>query len=307
MPRRWPRRSAARCRTRRASRTTVSPAAPSSNASSRGRPSATPLWRSIGVCSGGLASRMNFPWRGSADRHLARVALPLTLVIAALLRLWALRQGVPFAVQVDEPEVLLRAVRMMRTGDLSPHFYDYPTLYMYLQAIVAALRFLIGAMRGEWAALAQAPPEAFYVWGRALTALFGTATVWIVYRAGTRWDEGTALLAAIMFAVMPLHVRESHFILTDVPATFFVMLTLLLALRAHERATPWTFALAGAAAGLAAGTKYNGGVAIVIPLIACGATPAVRPPRRLSRTRVLAGGRIALLVGAPHYGLDLPA
>src|SRR3954469_6918572 len=154
--RRWRRPSAEPYRIRRASRTTASPAAPSSNASSRGRPAAWPLWRSIGVCSGRLAFPMTFPWRGSADRPLARLALPLTLVIAALLRLWALGQGVPFAVQVDEPEVLLRAVRMMRTGDLNPHFYDYPTLYMYLQAVVAALRFLIGAMRGEWAALAQA-------------------------------------------------------------------------------------------------------------------------------------------------------
>ena len=36
---------------------------------------------------------------------------------------------------------------------------------------------------------------------------------------------------------MPLHVRESHYVLTDVPVTFFVTLTLLLSLRAHERAT----------------------------------------------------------------------
>ena len=36
-------------------------------------------------------------------------------------------------------------------------------------------------------------------------------------------------------AVMPLHVRESHYVLTDVPVTFFVTLTFLLSLRAHER------------------------------------------------------------------------
>jgi 4-amino-4-deoxy-L-arabinose transferase-like glycosyltransferase len=249
---------------------------------------------------------MKFPWRGSADLHLAHLGLPLTLMIAALLRLWALGQGVPFAVQVDEPEVLLRAVRMMRTGDLNPHFYDYPTLYMYLQAVVAALRFLIGAMRGEWAALAQAPPEAFYVSARALTALFGTATVWIVYRVGVRWDARTGLLAAVMFAVMPLHVRESHFVLTDVPATFFVMLTLLLALRAHERATLSAFALAGAAAGLAAGTKYNGGLAILIPLVACLMTPASRPSRRVALAWIVAAAAIAFLVVAPYTVLDLP-
>ena len=249
---------------------------------------------------------MTSAWRESANLTLARLGLPIALLIAALLRFWALDQGVPFSVQVDEPEVMLRAVQMMRSGDLNPHFFDYPAFYMYQQAVVAVLRFLLGAMRGEWASLAQAPPEAFYVWGRALTAALGTATVWALYRAGMRWGQRTALLAAVMFAVMPLHVRESHFVLTDVPTTFFVMVTLLLSLRAHERATAWSFALAGAAAGLAAGTKYNGGAALVIPLIACVMTPGTRPSRPAAVGAAVVAAAIAFLVVAPYTFLDLP-
>ena len=98
---------------------------------------------------------------------------------------------------------------------------------------------------------AQAPTDDFYLWGRAVTAILGTATVWSSTAPACAGARGTALLAAGMLAVMPLHVRESHYVLTDVPVTFFVMLTLLLSLRAHERATAWSFALAGAAAGLA--------------------------------------------------------
>jgi 4-amino-4-deoxy-L-arabinose transferase-like glycosyltransferase len=249
---------------------------------------------------------MKVSWRESADLAAARFGLPIALLTAALLRFWALHQGVPFSVQVDEPEVMLRAVHMMRTGDLNPHFFDYPAFYIYQQAAVAVLRFLVGAMRGEWSSLAQAPPEAFYVWGRALTAALGTATVWVLYRAGTRWGQRTALLAAVMFAVMPLHVRESHFVLTDVPATFFVMVTLLLSLRAHERSTLWSFALAGAAAGLAAGTKYNGGTAVIIPIVACLMTPATRPSRAAAIGCVIACAGIAFLAVAPYTFLDLP-
>ena len=139
------------------------------------------------------------------------------------------------------------------------------------------MRFLFGAIHGRWAALAQAPTEEFYLWGRAVTALFGTATVWLLYRTGLRWNRRTALLAAVMLAVMPLHVRESHYTLTDVPATFFVVAALLLALRAHERSTASSFALAGAAAGLAGATKYNAGVVVVVPLIASAMTRAARP------------------------------
>ncbi len=249
---------------------------------------------------------MNSRWRESAVLNPTRFGLGLALLAAALLRFWALPQGVPFSVQVDEPEVLLRAVRMMKTGDLNPHFFDYPTLYMYVQALVAVVRFLFGAMQGKWNALAQAPPEAFYVWGRAVTAILGTATVWVVYRAGMRWDARVALLSAVMFAVMPLHVRESHFVLTDVPATFFVMLTLLLSLRAHERSTVWAFALAGAAAGLAGGTKYNGVLAVFIPMIACAMTPATRPSRIVAMAWIVVSMIGAFLVVAPYTLLDLP-
>ena len=185
---------------------------------------------------------MNKDWREPADLHQSRLGLGLALLAAAMLRFWALPQGMPCCPGVDEPEVMERAVRIIKTGVFNPHFFDYPSLYIYVQTAVAVVRFVVGAMRGLWHGLAQAPTEDFYVWGRAVTAILGTATVWVVYRAGMRWGARTALLAAVMVAVMPLHVRESHYVLTDVPATFLVMLTLLLSLRAHERSTAWSFA-----------------------------------------------------------------
>ena len=149
-----------------------------------------------------------------------------------------------------------RVVQMMRTGDFNPHFFDYPGLYFYVQLGVAVLRFLVGATTGEWTALDQVDDGNFYLWGRAVTAILGTLTVVLVYRIGMRWGARHAALAAGLMAVMPLHVRESHYVLTDVPVTFFVTLTLLLTLGAHERERAPSFAWAGAAAGLAAATKY---------------------------------------------------
>lgn len=246
-------------------------------------------------------------WRESADQHPSPAGLALALVAAALLRFWALPHGIPFSVQVDEPEVMERAVRMMKTGDFNPHFFDYPTLYMYVEACVSVLRFLVGAMRGKWSSLALAPSADFYLWGRAVTATLGTATVFLVYRAGMRWGARTALLGAVLLAVMPLHVRESHYVLTDVPMTFFVTLTFLLSLRAHERATLSAFAAAGAAAGLACATKYTGAIAIVMPLLACTMTPALRPSRFAAALGIFTGTIAAFLLAAPYTFLDLPA
>lgn len=235
----------------------------------------------------------------------ARLGLALAITIAALLRFWALSQGIGFNPGPDEPEVMVRAVRMMKTGDLNPHFFDYPGLYIYVEAAVSVLRFLTGAIAGRWGGLAQAPIEDFYLWARGMTALLGTATVWVVYRAGLRWGRPTALLASVMIAVMPLHVRESHYVLTDVPMTFAVMVTFLLTLRAHERATLEAFALAGAAAGVAGALKYNGVLAVAMPIIGCAMTPALRS--RLTGVCVTVAALVAaFLVSAPYTFLDLP-
>jgi 4-amino-4-deoxy-L-arabinose transferase-like glycosyltransferase len=249
---------------------------------------------------------MEREWREAADLRPSRVGLACALLAAALLRMWSLGHGIPYSPGVDEPEIMDRAVRMIHTGDFNPHFFDYPSLYIYIQAVVAVVRFLLGAVRGEWASLAAATTSDFYLWGRAVTALLGVATVWVIYLGGLRWGARTALLAAALLAVMPLHVRESHYVLTDVPVTFFVTLTFVLSLRAHERSTMSAFVLAGIVTGLAAATKYTGGIALVMPLLACWMTPSTRPSRFLTSVAIVGSMLGAFLLAAPYTFLDLP-
>jgi hypothetical protein len=68
-----------------------------------------------------------------------------------------------------------------------------------------------------------------------------------------------------------------------------------------------SFAWAGAAAGLAAATKYPGGLAIVLPLIALWMTPATRPSRLAGAAAVVGASAAAFLLAAPYTVLDLPA
>lgn len=232
---------------------------------------------------------------------------PVVIVAgAAFLRFTGLESGVPFNLGVDEPEIMERAVRIMKTGDFNPHFFDYPGLYIYLQTFVACLRFVVGANDGMWTNLDQTSTANFYVWGRGVTALLGTITVLLVHRIGMRWDRRTAAFGAGLMAVMPLHVRESHFVLTDVPLTFFVTLTWLLTLRAHERGQLIHFCWAGVGAGLAMATKYPGALALVLPLVTVWMTPGAQPSRLLAAGAVLASAGIAFLAAAPYTILDLP-
>jgi 4-amino-4-deoxy-L-arabinose transferase-like glycosyltransferase len=229
------------------------------------------------------------------------------LATAALLRFWALGHGIGYSPEVDEPEILERAVNMMKAGTLNPHFFDYPALYIYAQLAIATIRFIVGAIAGAWGSLQQAPPEAFYLWGRAATAVLGVATVLLVFQIAMRWGARHALLAAALLAVLPPHVRQSHYVLTDVPLTFFVTLTLLLSLRAHERNTLAAFAWAGAASGLAAATRYNGASALLMPLIACWMTVPPKGSRAVCALTTVAACGAAFLISAPYTVLDLPA
>jgi 4-amino-4-deoxy-L-arabinose transferase-like glycosyltransferase len=128
-----------------------------------------------------------------------------------------------------------------------------------------------------------------------------------VYLAGSRWGGRHALLGAAVLAVLPMHVRESHYVLTDVPMTFFVVLTWVLSLAAHEQAVWTRFAMAGAAAGLATAIKYTAGLTLALPLLAVWMTIPLPPSRLTAALATIGAFCVAFLLAAPYTLLDLPA
>ena len=238
--------------------------------------------------------------------RLSIVLAAAIVTVAVALRLGNLGAGIPYAVGVDEPEIMERAVRMMKTGDFNPHFFDWPSLTIYLQFLVSCTVFLLGSMQAHWNHLDQVGAADVYLAGRALSALVGSATVWVTYLIGRRWGQAEGVLAAALMAVIPYHVRESHYVLADVPTAFLTSLTCLLALRGHERPTSWAFAAAGLSAGLAASSKYNGSIALLFPLLAAWLTEGA-PRVRAQRTLAIVGAALCgFLVGTPYALLDLP-
>lgn len=239
---------------------------------------------------------------------MRRVTLIVILAVAAAARLWYLTAGVPHAVGIDEPQVVDRAIRILRTGDWNPHLFDYPTLVIYFHAGVAILRFLWGALEGEWRSLDGFTIEAIYAWARVAAACLGIATVWITYRLGSDLvSRGVGLLAAAQLAVRPMHVRESHFVLTDVPMTLLTTSALWMTTRAMRLGTARAYGWAAALCGLAAAAKYTGGVAIVAVLAAWLVRERRAPGAGLKLAAIAGGAAAAFLIAAPYTVLDMPA
>jgi 4-amino-4-deoxy-L-arabinose transferase-like glycosyltransferase len=245
-------------------------------------------------------------WREATDIKPATVWLVLVLAVAAGLRFWHLDHGLPYQVGIDEPQLMSRVLAMMRTGDLNPHFFDYPGLLFYVHLAIACVRFLIGAVGQEFRSLADVDVAHLLPWARAFTAVLGVGTVALVHQVGMRWGARHALLAAGLMAVLPMHVRESHYALTDVPVAFFTVLTFLLSLSASEHATLRPFLLAGVAAGLAMGTKYTAGLAILLPLVSAWMTLGARPSRLACAVAAVGAWLVTFFIVAPYTLLDLP-
>ncbi len=195
------------------------------------------------------------------------------LLLAAALRLKGVSWGLPYSCQdPDERVVLLHALRIAR-GHLNPQFFYYPSMFfdMVGAAIWIAGHFLSphGGSLGSPATFLT-DPTPYYLIGRSLAVACGVASVYLVYRLGREaFSRPVGLLAALFLAVEPLSVRYSHVAVTDVPATMFSLLALLLFVRAARLGNARTLLAGAIAAGLATGTKYNLGMLFVPGAVAC--------------------------------------
>ncbi len=140
--------------------------------------------------------------------------------------------------------------------------------------------------------------QGLYLIGREVTALLGTATVVLLYVGLLRRERRVALLSGLLLAICPLHVINSHYATVDVPATFFLVVAFVLALRAARQQGARSALLAGAAVGLAAATKYNAGLFLIPVLLA----PVLVGASRQSRAwwlGVPAGAAVGFLIACP--------
>jgi hypothetical protein len=176
-------------------------------------------------------------------------ALAAILVGAAALRAVGIQYGLPYdnLLNPDEHNFVIRAWRMAHGGGLDPHFFDYPTLLMYVEAPFQAWQ-----------------DEPSLLTARIVVLVLGlgsiAATWWLARRA-----YGSAIcgaVAAAIVAVCTVHVAYSRESVADVPLMLGIAVALGLIVTGRIE-------LAGVAAGLATGFKYPG-VFLAAPLVVAG-------------------------------------
>lgn len=260
-------------------------------------------------------SRPLLSWRRGAWGRGARnttLALACILFLSLMVRLWGVGFGLPAYTRYhpDEHALVTRAAAILWTGEWNLQRFNYPSFYAYLQALAYAAYFLWGASRGLWNAVPSFTLPQYYHVGRLVTALMGVATVLVVYQiAQLAFRRRASLLAAAMLGGSYLHIIHSHYATFDIMVGLLAALTLLFSVLIRRRRQAHWYLLAGLCAGLAAATKYNGAVALIMPLVAHVLSTRWGEWGWLDGRLFLAGGGFLLgfLAGNPFALSSLPA
>jgi hypothetical protein len=204
---------------------------------------------------------------------MERVLLVAFVALGLAVRLWGLKFGLPVVYARPDELLLIGVVVGFFRGDPNPHFFEYPTLYLYALAGVYCLfyaRWMLAGWVRDSAAFAASFKVSFvpfFLAARATAAVLGSATVAVVHAiARPLFGARAGLLAALFMAVAFLHVRDSHYATTDVPMVFFVSAAMLAIVRVHCDRRKSDARLAGVLAGCAMGVKYNA-VILVLPMV----------------------------------------
>jgi hypothetical protein len=162
-----------------------------------------------------------------------RLGWVVIFLLALALRIYGLRYGLPAVYNPDEVAIMSRALAFGK-WDFNPHNFLYPSFYFYALFAWEGLTALLAVATRSVASFGAFQREFFldptrvFVAGRLLTALLGAGTVIATGVLGSRvsgWFAG--VLAALLLAVAPLHVLNSHYVKHDVPVTFLIVLAYL--------------------------------------------------------------------------------
>lgn len=159
------------------------------------------------------------------------------------------------------PDELVGVVNLALEGleKFDQNNFDYPSLPKYFMLFLGRMSDALGYPRIN-----------FFIASRYFSVFLGGMVVWLSYAlvrqmGGNYWS---ALLAALLTASNSELALNSHFAHNDLYVTFFAGMTLLFSLKyVHSKQKGWLY-FAFFAAGLTASSKYNGGLIVLVALLA---------------------------------------
>ena len=152
--------------------------------------------------------------------------------VALIPRMMGLDAGLPYVWHPEELTLINLGLRMLQTGDWNPHWFQSPSLPIYLQALNGVLSWVGEADGRPWQSIQELQTgledgliytvgdSAIWARGRRLTAILGALAAALTALAGHRLGGPLAgLFAGLFVALSPGHAAWSRLITADVPTS----------------------------------------------------------------------------------------
>jgi 4-amino-4-deoxy-L-arabinose transferase-like glycosyltransferase len=211
----------------------------------------------------------------------AQILIGFILLISLLIRIWGLSYDLPYIYHPDEPWPIRIGYQMLVTHDFNPHFFDWPAFIIYVNMVIQAFYYPIirvlglGNPSGITNPLIEltmgvtfSPVPIIVLLGRLTTVCFGIGTIAATIFAGKEIarDIKVGLLAGMLMAIFPTNVSLNRYITPDTYATFFLSVVFLASIYIFRSGKTWAYVIAGISLGLAASSKYNSALIVIVLL-----------------------------------------
>lgn len=240
-------------------------------------------------------------------RPLISYSLLALLGVALAVRLW----GINHQIYTDENKVITPSVRLAQ-GKQEPLLYPKGSYYPHFYHYVLGAAFIPAALLGAPYPSPDTSVDVYTRIARIVTALFGTATIYVVYRIGKELRNPTlGLIAALFLAFLPLHVKYSHYAHVDIPLTLATTLAVWAAIRLAQTGRLKWYILTGIFTGLSGATHYTGltvGIVLILAHIAIIAQHKAFLLREIFSRKILLGLLViplAFIAATPYTVIKL--
>jgi 4-amino-4-deoxy-L-arabinose transferase-like glycosyltransferase len=213
--------------------------------------------------------------------HRELILLGVILLIALVVRIWGISHDLPYIYHPDEPGYVNISQTIFKTGDLNPHFFNYPSLFFYINSFAYIPYYLFGKLLGVFASpssilaptslamgVTKSPMPTAVLFGRIITIAFGIGGIGLTFLIGKQLTSRASigLVAALLMAISPSNVIHSRFVTPDTFVVFFAAASFLATILVYQQGKTWHYIVAGLCIGFTASSKYNGAL-IVLPLL----------------------------------------
>jgi 4-amino-4-deoxy-L-arabinose transferase-like glycosyltransferase len=202
-----------------------------------------------------------------------KIVLSAIVIAALFLRFWHINWGLPDVYEETFPfSIAWKMWNWGKTGlDLNPHFFNYPSLTIYLNFVVQGIHYGVGHLFGSYPDLQSfqqsyhANPTVHILLARVLSVGFDMGTVFMLWKFGTSiGGSRLGLLAGGLGAINPMLVQQAHLVSVDTPLAFFSIAALYFIYLISQERRPVYYYMSGLCIGLAAASKYTGAMILII-------------------------------------------